>query len=57
MDPMSHVRRVDHVGITVEDLDTITAFFAALGMEAENRMFVKGEFLDTVIGRTARFGS
>jgi catechol 2,3-dioxygenase-like lactoylglutathione lyase family enzyme len=50
MDPMSHVRRVDHVGITVADLDTITAFFAALGMEAENRMFVKGEFLDTVIG-------
>jgi catechol 2,3-dioxygenase-like lactoylglutathione lyase family enzyme len=50
MDPMSHVRRFDHVGITVADLDTVTAFFVALGMEAENRMFVEGEFLDTVIG-------
>lgn len=47
---MSHVRRFDHVGITVADLDTVTAFFVALGMEAENRMFVEGEFLDTVIG-------
>jgi catechol 2,3-dioxygenase-like lactoylglutathione lyase family enzyme len=50
MDPMSHVRRFDQVGITVADLDTVTAFFVALGMEAENRMFVEGEFLDTVIG-------
>jgi catechol 2,3-dioxygenase-like lactoylglutathione lyase family enzyme len=47
---MSHVRRFDHVGITVADLDTVTAFFVALGLEAENRMFVEGEFLDTVIG-------
>lgn len=47
---MSHVRRFDHVGITVADLDTVKAFFVALGMEAENRMFVEGEFLDTVIG-------
>ncbi|MGA9103385.1 VOC family protein [Aeromicrobium sp.] len=47
---MSHVRRFDHVGITVADLDTVTAFFVALGLEAEGRMFVEGEFLDTVIG-------
>jgi catechol 2,3-dioxygenase-like lactoylglutathione lyase family enzyme len=47
---MAHVRRFDHVGITVADLDAVTAFFVVLGLEAENRMFVEGEFLDTVIG-------
>ena len=47
---MSHVRRFDHVGITVADLDTVTAFFAGLGLEVEGRMFVEGEFVDTVTG-------
>jgi catechol 2,3-dioxygenase-like lactoylglutathione lyase family enzyme len=47
---MPHVRRFDHVGITVADLDAVTAFFAGLGPGVENRMFVEGEFLDTVIG-------
>ena len=37
---MSHVRRFDHVGITVADLDAVTAFFVGLGLEVENRMFV-----------------
>ena len=45
-----HIRRFDHVGITVADLDTVTAFFVGLGLEVEGRMFVEGEFLDTVIG-------
>jgi catechol 2,3-dioxygenase-like lactoylglutathione lyase family enzyme len=49
--PMSAVRRFDHVGITVADLDTVTAFFVGLGLEVEDtRMFVEGDFLDTVIG-------
>ena len=48
---MQGVRRFDHVGITVADLDTVTAFFVGLGLEIEGtRMFVEGEFLDTVIG-------
>ena len=48
---MSHVRRFDHVGITVADLDTVTAFFVGLGLEVEGtRMVVEGDFLDTVIG-------
>ena len=47
---MSHVRRFDHVGITVADLDTATAFFVGLGLEVEGRMFMEGEFVDTVIG-------
>jgi catechol 2,3-dioxygenase-like lactoylglutathione lyase family enzyme len=47
---MSHIRRFDHVGITVADLDTVTAFFVGLGLEVEGRTFVEGEFLDTVSG-------
>jgi catechol 2,3-dioxygenase-like lactoylglutathione lyase family enzyme len=47
---MSHVRRFDHVGITVADLDRATAFFEGLGLEVEGRMFMEGEFVDTVIG-------
>jgi catechol 2,3-dioxygenase-like lactoylglutathione lyase family enzyme len=50
MDPVAHVRRFDHVGITVADLDTATAFFVGLGLEVEGRTFVEGEFLDTVCG-------
>jgi catechol 2,3-dioxygenase-like lactoylglutathione lyase family enzyme len=49
-EPVSLVRRFDHVGITVADLDTMTAFFVGLGLEVEGRTFVEGKFLDTVIG-------
>jgi catechol 2,3-dioxygenase-like lactoylglutathione lyase family enzyme len=48
--PMAHVQRFDHVGITVADLDKVTAFFVGLGLEVEGRMFMEGEFVDTVIG-------
>jgi len=47
---MAHVRRFDHVGLTVADLDVMTAFFVAVGLEVEGRTFVDGEFLDTVCG-------
>src|SRR3954470_7179344 len=47
---MSRIRRFDHVGITVADLDTVTAFFVGLGFEVEGRTVVEGEFIDTVIG-------
>jgi catechol 2,3-dioxygenase-like lactoylglutathione lyase family enzyme len=46
---MSRIRRFD-VGITVADLDTVTAFFVGLGLEVEGRMFIEGEFADTVVG-------
>ena len=50
-EPMAAIRRFDHIGITVADLDTVTAFFVGLGLEVEgDRMTVDGEFLDTVIG-------
>jgi catechol 2,3-dioxygenase-like lactoylglutathione lyase family enzyme len=47
---MARIRRFDHVGITVADLDTVTAFFVGLGLEVEGRAFVEGEFVDTVTG-------
>lgn len=47
---MLHVHRFDHLGITVADLDLVTAFFVSLGLEVEGRIFVEGEFLDTVCG-------
>jgi catechol 2,3-dioxygenase-like lactoylglutathione lyase family enzyme len=50
MYPMPHVRRFDHVGITVADIDAVTAFFVGLGLKVEGRTFVEGEFVDTVIG-------
>ena len=47
---MTHIRHLDHVGITVADLDAAIAFFVALGLQVEGRMFLEGDFLDTVIG-------
>jgi catechol 2,3-dioxygenase-like lactoylglutathione lyase family enzyme len=46
---MSRIMRFDHVGVTVQDLDRVTAFFVGLGLEIEGRTFVEGEFIDTVI--------
>ena len=47
---MSLIKQFDHVGITVADLDSVTAFFADLGLEVEGRTFLEGEFIDAVIG-------
>lgn len=47
---MAHVRRFDHIGITVADLETVTAFFVRLGLEVEGTGTVEGEFAETVCG-------
>ncbi len=47
---MTDIRRFDHIGITVTDLDAAAAFFVGLGCEVEGRTFVEGEFLETVCG-------
>ena len=46
----SRITAFDHINITVDDLDAVTAFFVGLGLEVEGRTVVEGEFLDTVIG-------
>ncbi len=47
---MSHVRRFDHIGVTVADLERATDFFVGLGLEVEGRTTIEGEFIDTVCG-------
>jgi catechol 2,3-dioxygenase-like lactoylglutathione lyase family enzyme len=43
--PMAHVRRFDHVGVTVADLERATAFFVGLGLEVEGRMSMESEIV------------
>src|SRR6476646_8005973 len=50
MGSMAHVRRFDHIGITVADLDAATAFFVRLGLEVEGTGSIEGEFVETVCG-------
>lgn len=47
---VGHVRRLDHIGVTVADLDAVTAFFVGLGLEVEGTGSVRGEFVETVCG-------
>ncbi len=47
---MAHVKRFDHIGITVADLASVTAFFVGLGLEVEGTGSVEGEFVEIVCG-------
>ena len=47
---MPHIKRFDHIGITVADLDRAVAFFVGLGLEVEGTGSVEGEFVETVCG-------
>ena len=47
---MTHIQRFDHVGITVANLESATAFFVGLGFEVEGTGSVDGEFVETVCG-------
>ena len=47
---MTNIKQLDHVGVTVADLDAATAFFVGLGLEVEGRTFVEGAFIETVTG-------
>ena len=49
---MAALRRFDHVGITVADLDLVTDFFVSLSLEVQGRAEVAGDFIDDVIGMT-----
>ena len=42
--------RFDHVGIVVDDLELVTAFFVDLGFERSDPMRVEGEWVDRVVG-------
>ena len=51
---MPHVRRLEHVGVVVEDLEAATEFFLDLGLEregaTEGAMTVGGEWVDNIVG-------
>lgn len=44
------VKRMDNVGIVVEDLDAAIAFFEELGLELEGRAAIDGEWAGRVTG-------
>ncbi|MEW1636043.1 VOC family protein [Streptomyces sp. NPDC093801] len=44
------VRRMDNVGIVVEDMDAAIAFFVELGLELEGTAQVEGPFADRCTG-------
>ena len=44
------VKRMDNMGIVVEDLDGAIAFFRALGLALEGRAMVEGEWAGRVTG-------
>jgi len=44
------LKRMDNVGIVVDDLAAAIAFFAELGLELEGQMTVEGRWVDSVVG-------
>ena len=44
------VKRMDNVGIVVEDLDVVVEFFTELGLILEGRMPIEGEWAGRVTG-------
>ena len=44
------IRRMDHVGIVVEDLAAATEFFVELGLELQGEGMVEGHWVDRIVG-------
>ena len=44
------VKRMDHVGVVVEDLAAAIAFFVEMGLELEGEATVEGEWVDQLVG-------
>jgi catechol 2,3-dioxygenase-like lactoylglutathione lyase family enzyme len=49
---MTTVRRLEHVGVVVEDLEAATQFFLDIGLEKEGATTVQGAWVDAIIGLT-----
>lgn len=45
-----NLKRMDNIGIVVESLDEVIAFFTELGMKLEGRAMVEGEWAGRVTG-------
>jgi catechol 2,3-dioxygenase-like lactoylglutathione lyase family enzyme len=44
------IQRMDNIGIVVDDLDAVIAFFAELGMELEGTALVEGPWAARLVG-------
>jgi catechol 2,3-dioxygenase-like lactoylglutathione lyase family enzyme len=44
------IQRMDHVGIVVDDLAAVTAFFLELGLKLQGEGPVEGDWVDRVVG-------
>lgn len=44
------VRRLEHIGVVVDDLEAAKAFFVALGLEVEGEASVEGRLVDRING-------
>jgi len=44
------IKRMDNVGIVVDDLEAAVAFFAELGMELEGKAEIEGPWADRTVG-------
>jgi catechol 2,3-dioxygenase-like lactoylglutathione lyase family enzyme len=44
------IKRMENIGVVVEDLKAATAFFVELGMELEGEAPVEGRWVDRVVG-------
>jgi catechol 2,3-dioxygenase-like lactoylglutathione lyase family enzyme len=44
------IKRMDHVGIVVDDLAVATAFFLELGLEPQGEGQVEGAWVDRIVG-------
>ena len=48
--PRATVRRLDHVGVVVDDLAAARSFFGDLGLRVEGEFRVGGDWVDKVVG-------
>jgi catechol 2,3-dioxygenase-like lactoylglutathione lyase family enzyme len=44
------IQRMDNVGIVVDDLDTVIAFFVELGLELEGKALIEGPWAASLVG-------
>lgn len=44
------IKRMDNIGIVVDDLDAVIAFFVELGMEVEGKALIEGAWAARLVG-------
>ena len=49
------VKRMDNVGIVVEDIDAAIEFFTELGLDLEGRALIEGDWRRTPFSRSISF--